>query len=1064
MRNTKEKQEERSYTHKVGIRILSDTQLRNILPSYENLFAKIENCREVAMSEMTRESAYEEESDKKHYQYNFMYDNVFSILGKRGTGKTSVAFTLRERIKDGQNAANQDVVLPLIIPEVIPENCAILGWLLAIVKEQVNELEQEIQELEEKDKDKYHSRYGFYGDRQTKGLLMDKLDEINQMFFAGSYNPSNEMSYYRAIDFSIQQAADYYNFAQKIAELWDAWIRRIQYYHSIKKSGSGGFICPMIYFIFDDVDLAPDKISELLAVIIKYLSHPNLIVIVTAEENLFLQVIENQLDRKIGRLPREWREYLSQRPESRYDFWGSNIMENQTKNDDVVNQTAAMYLGKVLPPSTRYNLRLFHTAKEKANFYVEQDIRLGQAVREKIDELISCIDNPCCNFMMPNDTPIIFYLFFFGDTSRQISNVYISLKELIDSIEKIIINLNEDADRKEDCMDMLYQACRYFLCVALVSNHDLAKIVGSAEKFTSEILLFEYNQWKFYINYSYINEFLEEEVDDRNTKVRLTLQFYSLLAFMENILLLIEFAFPKGLTGREKIYAVPLMTEYIQRLAFGYRHIFRDDLPADTFFEHYDNLLDRLESIVSDETRSDMKFRIAYFYEFRNYRIKNKTTRIDLRKIARENPLWFKELVGMLTMVYGNAYLFDKNDMADCLVFRDKKYLVRYQRKIRNELQEYISRCFEVINLQDVWEGSEWREYLETDYREPDKSNKGFYELVEDVKRYIEEEKLYNDVDFAETTREEEGMQDNNDMSRGEDTGDEMEDLFVDLRLILDIVFSYINLGDYLNNAVSLQRLLSLCPYEIAHEFIENFRSIQSDRGLVKQMLADRVASIERIEYGWYGMGVLIDFVHVSDVIDRVYKAGGLRYKALQDIVVEISEYSYMYDDGLAKVDKGKMVLISIDLYRKLLNELSRVLEIADNDRYIDDDMSALLNDLREIFMRLDLCVDIYDNYELREAVQLGVEAAIVGVLQQIYFYQTVHERYISKNSLSSKELEQVGGKNTYYYNLFNQIVEAMEKEEKKDRKIDLQEKIRLAFAYERHKYTDQLITGAENE
>ena len=72
--------------HKVGIKLLADKQIRNVLPSYENLLDRIKKHRE-EIGKLNGEKF-------RHYQYNMMYDNVFSVYGKRGTGKTSVAFSL----------------------------------------------------------------------------------------------------------------------------------------------------------------------------------------------------------------------------------------------------------------------------------------------------------------------------------------------------------------------------------------------------------------------------------------------------------------------------------------------------------------------------------------------------------------------------------------------------------------------------------------------------------------------------------------------------------------------------------------------------------------------------------------------------------------------------------------------------------------------------------------------------------------------------------------------------------------------------------------------------------
>lgn len=52
---------ERDIRHKVGIKLFSKAQLENVLPTYENLFHKIDKCRSVAKKEL-------KESGKRHYQ------------------------------------------------------------------------------------------------------------------------------------------------------------------------------------------------------------------------------------------------------------------------------------------------------------------------------------------------------------------------------------------------------------------------------------------------------------------------------------------------------------------------------------------------------------------------------------------------------------------------------------------------------------------------------------------------------------------------------------------------------------------------------------------------------------------------------------------------------------------------------------------------------------------------------------------------------------------------------------------------------------------------------------
>lgn len=1062
---------ERNDMYKVGVRILSDIQLKNILPTYENLFDKIRVCRSVADESLNVKRS---ENKKRRYQYNFMYDNVFSVLGKRGTGKTSVAFTLQKKIEEEEHS-EYDVVLPLIIPEVIPENCTVLGWILAIVKEEMESLEEKIHEEERKTGgEQNRSRYRYSGERASEKSLVAKLDEISQMFFAGSYNPSNEESYYRAIGYSVQQAEDYYRFAKEIADLWDRWIERIREYYVLKEGKKDGQrICPMIYFIFDDVDLAPEKIDELLSVIIKYLSHPNIIVITTADERLFLEVIEKQLDKKIGRIPGEWREYLNNI--QNYPYPGADIEEKRSKKDfeDVVNQTAAMYLGKVLPPSTRYYLRLFHTAKQKESFYVRDGETLGNAISGQICELIKCIDGKNSNFMMVNNTLINFYLNFIGETSRQISNVYIVLSEFIHSLKKITVNMKKDsrsADNVyiEEQINELYQECRYFLRVTLNSNHSLSRTIENIDEFVDEVFLPEYNQWRLYINYLYINEYVEDhavvengsEEGERAVKVEVALRLYSLFAFTENILWLMEDVFPKGITGRKKVHAVPFMTEYIQRTAFENRCIFREDLPTNDFFEQYNNLLDRLKSIVSDEETSDRKFSMEYFYNLRNYRLNRRSkketpfpNRTDVSKIARSNPKWFNQLAGMLTMVYGNAYLFSADDMADCLSFKDKKCLVGYQQKICNVLQEYMAKCFASIKLQDAWAERKWKENLEKRYEEPDRNNKGFSELVYAVQNEMMQRKEKGEESFSQEYYESPDIESEKDKPAERST-DEKKQQMVELSLVLEIVFKHLNVDRHIEKMDHIQELLMQCPSDVVGYLIRSLNTDSFGRETLKKLLADRIESVEKVEYRWNNGGILFEFGHTLSVFEDLFRFDSSKYRELKWIAKE-----------LKAPETSETVTLSKNSYRRLVSTLGRMLEKhemnRDVDRFYLDEEKALLEEARLLFRSWDICVDIYNTEAVRRAVHLGTEVALIGLLQSAYVYQTIYERYTGNNSMSSKDLEKVGDKNTYYYNFFNQIVEILG-DTKRD--TNLRERIETVYMNERQKYVELLIARVRDE
>ncbi len=67
----------------IGVRELDNEQIKSILPGYENIYKQIKSMREYAQ--------------RCGNKSEIMVNNVFSILGKRGAGKSSVLKTLRKK-------------------------------------------------------------------------------------------------------------------------------------------------------------------------------------------------------------------------------------------------------------------------------------------------------------------------------------------------------------------------------------------------------------------------------------------------------------------------------------------------------------------------------------------------------------------------------------------------------------------------------------------------------------------------------------------------------------------------------------------------------------------------------------------------------------------------------------------------------------------------------------------------------------------------------------------------------------------------------------------------------
>ena len=90
---------------KTGIKTLTDVQIRNSLPGYDTLLKKFETVRENA-AELKNKLTVDGSFD------SLKYDNIFSILGGRGAGKTSVLNTLYQRLCENEN----NILMPVIMP------------------------------------------------------------------------------------------------------------------------------------------------------------------------------------------------------------------------------------------------------------------------------------------------------------------------------------------------------------------------------------------------------------------------------------------------------------------------------------------------------------------------------------------------------------------------------------------------------------------------------------------------------------------------------------------------------------------------------------------------------------------------------------------------------------------------------------------------------------------------------------------------------------------------------------------------------------------------------------
>lgn len=652
----KKKSRKVTYRQSVNFKILSERQLENIFPGWNGLLERIETYREW----LGKEQVKREECINK--QYNLMYENIYTILGGRGSGKTSAIFTLREYIE--QDSTN-NIVLPIVMPEVIPEYGETLGWILASLEKLVKELSNTLKE-KMKNTDNF-----FHECKRQKASLEDIYEEVKELCYSRQMREGGT-SFSEEIKISERRNQSGYELSRKISEFWMKLVETIK---EVKHDDNEKE--PLIYLFFDDVDLNPEKALEICSTIIKYLSHPNLIVFMTADEELFYDVILNSMTHKMKGVLK----YMDSEDLVNYNLFEDSFerVEKEGKYNNKIQETASLYMRKIMPVSSRYPLKTFEDCIQKQMFYLDgkdkdtPDQSLEEFLKEIVDNFIFEIGNKEKNFLYYQKNFISVYLMFLGTTSRQITDGSLVIQQFLKKLssmkkydERILLYRKE---RLKECVREFVIDIMQTRGIYWGSNYEITQmarnLIVSREE-TSDL----------YISYAYILQLFDVEIKyAREDKIKTRniisryLSLFMLLFFIENILLLMTPLLQKlEIYGeRNRIhghgYLVKLMDKLVaprgdmQSLVKRESEICSNDLSE--FLYTYGNIIENYHRIVpfNRYKLSDVQ---TYLYAIKNTREKEITME-TLEQYYWNSPKWFNTVIPLIWFTYRGVFSIDKD-------------------------------------------------------------------------------------------------------------------------------------------------------------------------------------------------------------------------------------------------------------------------------------------------------------------------------------------------------------------------------------------------------------------
>ena len=490
-------------SRKIGIKLLDFLQIQSIMPDFMELLKAISIQRERASGSGQYMTA----------NYHLMHDNIFGILGGRGSGKTSVLFSLREYLmKENQN----DIILPIISPELISEGCSMLSWVLSMFQETVYNMEKCIRqqpdvlhEVEKRYPSRKHDCYTF-DDFDLRQEYDDILQECGTLRGLQDIQP---YEYEDMISLRAQHSQRQYHLMNRLSQFWEklAFVQQ-----KITRQEH----TPLIFIMFDDIDLAPERSMELLLSAYKYFSSPYVVIVLTAAMNTLRQVLTYRMYEKVV-----GSKYTSL-------IQGHDILAGYSSSGMVdvyqmsrANDAALEYLNKVIPQTSRYELSRYDTYDRKLLFrypkkerlvpydiYTENSIPLGKFVLLCLEEnQLLCPDygtgNAQRNFLASpyqDDQLAREYYMLFGDKNRYICNACLGIFQACEQLREIRTRMkNAGANCGPEYIRDIYYVLRHLLTV-LITSH--TRSLEECSRWIPDLLKYTYGTHFLFINYSFLLE------------------------------------------------------------------------------------------------------------------------------------------------------------------------------------------------------------------------------------------------------------------------------------------------------------------------------------------------------------------------------------------------------------------------------------------------------------------------------------------------------------------------------------------------------------------------------
>lgn len=471
----------------VGARTLSKNEIEKVLPTYEKIFSDIEIIREGF-----------ELSAIKDSEKIIRRTNSIGIMGKRGTGKTSILHSIRNRLMEEWN---QDIVLDIIVPDNMSEKSELLGNIIGRFNSEIEELEKVAKRNEGKENKLGSSFY----DATTCRFKKDNVlrEAYKKMVTAYCYMQPE----YR--DLLIRNYTDLPSYISKSGEVFNAdteFIKKFNdfIYQLVKvKMEQNNNKKVLIHIFIDDIDLAPHRCPQIAKALLAYLAHPAIVVHLSGDIETFEEALTLQ--------------FLTQNDELiPIDILKEKFVESKSLLKRK-KELAYDYMKKIIPANYRHSLRCWEL-KSRGEYSIsngkgeeQKEITLRELLievlgDESVGKLFTCFVYKDDKLMEEKENLAMGYQIF-DERSRGLNNVYRSL-----------IQMKQIKDNNSNDSKQIYILKKVLIEIIISSNpylnsnrHKIEKIILWGDNEETAIIRAD-NLWRQMrdVNLADLNEVISE--------------------------------------------------------------------------------------------------------------------------------------------------------------------------------------------------------------------------------------------------------------------------------------------------------------------------------------------------------------------------------------------------------------------------------------------------------------------------------------------------------------------------------------------------------------------------